>query len=177
MVLADAHPRLDGLEETPRSVFARAASNIMGDSRQNCIDALQASFQFERAIVTVETSWAVPSSVPWLVDADFALYGSKGRVHFKPADRNLNIAAERYYWPVPGEDPDRYGRLSHWFYDSMRYWVDCCLGLVPPTSTIADGVRNTVLVQAVLQAITERSEVKIAFPKLESRYLSSAAAG
>jgi predicted dehydrogenase len=165
------------LEETPRSVFARGATNIVGGSRQDCLDALQASFQFERAIVTVETSWAVPSSVPGVVDADFALYGSKGRVHFKPNDRNLNIAAERLYWPVPGEDPDRYGRLSHWFYDSMRYWVDCCLGLVPPTSTIADGVRNTVLVEAVLQAITERREVVVAFPKLESRPVSSAAAG
>jgi len=100
------------LEETPRSVFARGATNIVGGARQGCLDALQASFQFERVIVTVETSWAVPSSVPWVVDADFALYGSKGRVHFKPNDRNLNIAAERYYWPVPGEDPDRYGR-SH----------------------------------------------------------------
>lgn len=165
------------LEETPKSVFARGASNIVGGARKDCLDALQASFQFERAIVTVETSWAVPSSVPWVVDADFALYGSKGRVHFKPNDRNLNIAAERYHWPVPGEDPDRYGRLSHWFYDSMRYWVDSCLGLVAPTSSIADGVRNTMLVEAVLQSISDRREVVIALPELESRTVSSAAAG
>lgn len=165
------------LEETPKSVFARGASNIVGGARKDCLDALQASFQFERAIVTVETSWAVPSSVPWVVDADFALYGSKGRVHFKPNDRNLNIAAERYYWPVPGEDPDRYGRLAHWFYDSMRYWVDTCLGLVPATLTIADGVRNTMLVEAVLQSISDRREVVIALPKLESQAVSSAAAG
>jgi predicted dehydrogenase len=165
------------LEETPKSVFARGATNIVGGSRKDCLDALQASFQFERSIVTVETSWAVPSSVPWVVDADFALYGSKGRVHFKPNDRNLNIAAERYYWPVPGEDPDRYGRLSHWFYDSMRYWVDTCLGLVPPTCTLADGVRNTMLVEAVLQSISDRREVVIALPKLESPAVSSAAAG
>jgi predicted dehydrogenase len=154
------------LEETPKSVFARGAKNIVGGPRQDCLDALQASFQFERAFVTVETSWAVPSSVPWVVDSDFALYGSKGRVHFKPNDRNLSIAAERYYWPVPGEDPDRYGRLSHWIYDSMRYWVDCSLGLVPSTSTLADGVRNTALVEAVLQAIAERCEVPIALPAL-----------
>jgi len=164
------------LEETPKSVFARGARNIVGGVRKDCLDALQASFQFERTFVTVETSWAVPSSVPWVVDADFALYGAKGRVHFKPNDRNLTIAAERYYWPVPGEDPDRYGRLAHWFYDSMRYWVDTCLGLVPPTSTAADGVRNTVLVDAVLRSISEHREVDIAFPNLESRHVASAAA-
>ncbi|HVW70148.1 MAG TPA: Gfo/Idh/MocA family oxidoreductase, partial [Steroidobacteraceae bacterium] len=157
------------LEEMPKSVFARGAKNVVGGSRRDCLDALQASFQFERAFVTVETSWAVPSSVPWVVDADFALYGSKGRVHFKPADRNLNIAADRYYWPVSGDEPDRYGRLSHWIYDSMRYWIDSCLGLVPLTSTIADGVRNTVLVESVLQAIAERREVIITLPKLESQ--------
>lgn len=165
------------LEETPRSVFARGVSNIVGGARENCLDALQASFQFAQSIVTVETSWAVPSSVPWVVDADFALYGSKGRVHFKPNDRNLDIAADRYYWPVPGEDPDRYGRLAHWFYDSMRYWVDCCIGLAPPTSTIADGVRNTALVEAVLQSISERREVVVALPKIEDRAVSSAIAG
>lgn len=164
------------MEETPKSVFARGATNVVGGARQECLDALQASFQFERAFVTVETSWAVPSSIPWVVDADFALYGSKGRVHFKPADRNLTIAAERYYWPVLGEDPDRYGRLSHWIYDSMRYWVDSCLGLVPPTLTISDGVRNTALVAAVLRAIAERREVAIELPQLESRLLTSAAA-
>ncbi len=165
------------LEETPKSVFARGANNIIGGARQDCLDALQASFQFERAIVTVETSWAVPSSVPGVVDADFALYGSKGRVHFKPNDRNLDIASTRYYWPVPGEDPDRYGRLSHWFYDSMRYWVDSCLGLASPTSTLADGVRNTALVEAVLQAITERREVAVTYPALENPRAPSARVG
>lgn len=155
------------MEETPKSVFARGAINVVGGTRQDCLDALQASFQFKHAFVTVETSWAVPSSVPWVVDAEFALYGSKGRVHFRPADRNLNIATEaRYFWPVPGEDPDRYGRLAHWIYDPMRYWVDSCLGLVPATSTIADGVRNTALVAAVLEAIKTGKEIAIELPQL-----------
>jgi predicted dehydrogenase len=165
------------MEETPRAVFARGAVNVVGGARQDCLDALQASFQFERAFVTVETSWAVPSSVPWVVDADFALYGAKGRVHFKPADRNLTVAdATRYYWPVAGEDPDRYGRLSHWIYDPMRRWVESCLGRVAVTSTVADGVRNTALVIAVLDAIKARKEIPIELPRLEPRKAAAPAA-
>jgi predicted dehydrogenase len=154
------------LNEIPTSVFTRSATNVVGGARDNRLDALQASFQFPHGFVTVETSWAVPSSIPWVVDSDFALYGSKGRVHFKPSDRNLTVATDRYYWPVPGEDPDRYGRLSAWVYDSMRYWVDACLGLVVPTSTIMDGVTSTALVESVLASIQTKSEVTVTIPRL-----------
>lgn len=138
----------------PRRVFASGHKGVLAAKGVDTWDCIQAVVEFDDCQFTFETSWIVPNSNPSVTDCHMTLYGSTGKIEYDQDFSGISFATDKYSYPwVPLGKKDRYGKLDHFMYKPMRYFVDCVLDGVEPECTIEDGVANVAMIDAVLRSL------------------------
>ncbi len=149
--------------QEPRRVFASGHRGVLAAKGVDTWDCIQALVEFDTCRVTFETSWIVPNANPSVTDCHMTLYGSTGKIEYDQDFAGISFTTDRYSYPwVPLGKKDRYGRLDHFMYAPMRYFVDCVLDGVRPECTIADGVVNVAMIHAVLRSLETGQPVEMA---------------
>jgi predicted dehydrogenase len=148
--------------QRPVSVYAAGSKKVLAEKGVDCWDAIQALVKFEDCFVTFETSWIVPDSAPSVVDCHMTLYGDKGKVDYDADYAGLQFATDKLSYPwAPVGQRDRYGKLNHYFYEPMRYFVDCVRGDAKPECTFEEGLLNVRMIDAVLRSLATGQVVEI----------------
>jgi predicted dehydrogenase len=149
------------LGEEPREVFARGVKRVLKGLGIDAYDAVQASVQFDRTIVTFETCWIIPNSYPTVVENNFTLYGSKGCIHLDSTP-GIAVSSDRYKYPFASSSITRYGKPFGHFYESIRHFADCVAEDNPPQATGHDGLVATAMIEATLRSLQQGRAVKMA---------------
>jgi len=140
--------------QEPRRVFASGHRGVLAAKGVDTWDCIQAIVEFDTCRITFETSWIVPNANPSVTDCHMTLYGSTGKIEYDQDFAGISFTTDKHRYPwVPLGKKDRYGRLDHFMYAPMRYFVDCVLDGVPPQCTIADGLANVAMIDAVLRSL------------------------
>ncbi|MGP3534403.1 Gfo/Idh/MocA family protein [Microbacterium sp. RD1] len=151
--------------EEPQSIYATGHKGILAGQGVDTYDAMQTMVSFPSgANVVVETSWVVPNSNPSVTDCHMVLYGETGKVEYDQDFSGLSFATqEKYFYPwVPLGKPDRWGKLDHYMYAPMKYFVDCVLDGVTPECTFREAMVNTAMIEAALTSIDTKQPVQLA---------------
>lgn len=150
------------LDEEPVEVYASGHRGVLEAKGVNSWDAIQAMVRFPSATVTFETSWIVPNSQPSVLDCHMSLYGETGKVDYDSDYAGLAISTERYSYPwVPVGQRNRYGKLDHYLYEPMRYFVDCVAEGSRPQCTFSDGLANVAMIEGALRSLDSGRPVSL----------------
>jgi predicted dehydrogenase len=148
--------------EEPRRVFASGHKGVLAGKGVDTWDCIQAIVEFDTCRVTFETSWIVPNSNPSVTDCHMTLYGETGKVEYDQDYAGISFATDRFSYPwVPLGKKDRYGRLDHFMYAPMRYFVDCILDGVTPECSFSDGLVGVAMIHAVLRSLETGQPVEL----------------
>jgi predicted dehydrogenase len=145
----------------PVEVYAKGRRGVLADRGIDCWDAIQALVEFEGgAFCTFETSWIVPESYTNVVDNRLTLYGTEGGLELRN-EPNLWVFTDRFHTPFSSESITRYGKVSGYQYEPIRYFVDCVADDVIPEATGHDGLMVTAMIEATLASLREGTPVRI----------------
>lgn len=146
----------------PEVVFAMGQKGVLAEHGVDTFDCLQAMVSFGDFQATFETSWIVPDSAPSVLDWHATINGSKGKVDYDPDYTGIAFSTDKYRFPWADlGQRNRYGRLDHYLYEPMRYFVDCVADGVTPEATFRDGLVGVAMVHAVLQSIESGQPVQM----------------
>jgi len=147
------------LEETPTSLFALGKEGILRSKGIDTLDSLQVLVEYPSTNICFETSWIVPNSIPSVIDSQFTLYGNKGKIDFDFDFAGLSFATNsKLTYPFfPLGERDRWGKLSHFMYAPLRYFVDCVLDGVTPVCSFEEALINVAMVQASLDSLSSKT--------------------
>src|SRR5215211_1885022 len=145
----------------PVEVYAKGRRGVLDDRGIDCWDAIQALVEFEGgAFCTFETSWIVPESYTNVVDNRLTLYGTEGGLELRN-EPNLWVFTNRFHTPFSSQSITRYGKVSGYQYEPIRYFVDCVADDVVPEATGHDGLMVTAMIEATLASLREGTPVRI----------------
>jgi predicted dehydrogenase len=148
--------------QEPRRVFASGHKGVLAAKGVDTWDCIQAIVEFDSCRVTFETSWIVPNSNPSVTDCHMTLYGETGKIEYDQDFSGISFATEKYSYPwVPLGKKDRYGKLDHFMYAPMKYFVDCILDGETPECTFADGLVGVAMIHAVLRSLETGQPVEM----------------
>lgn len=150
------------LDEEPVEVFAGGHKGVLAEKGIDAWDAVQSMVKFPSSVVTFETSWIVPNGQPSVLDTAMTLYGAGGKVEYQQDYSGLSITTDRvsYPWVSLGRR-NRYGKLDHYLYEPMRYFVDCVADGVRPQCTFRDGMVNVAMVEATMRSLETGAPVAL----------------
>lgn len=150
------------LGQRPRTVYARGHRGVLAAKGVDTWDCIQAMVEFETATVTFETSWIVPDANPSVLDCHASLYGDIGKIDYDQDYSGIAFVGEKYEYPwVPLGRKNRWGKLDHYMYEPMRYFVDCVLDEKTPECTVREGRDNVALIDATLRSLETGSPVTL----------------
>jgi predicted dehydrogenase len=149
--------------QEPQRVFASGHRGVLAAKGVDTWDCIQAVVEFESCHVTFETSWIIPNGNPSVLDCHASLYGDKGKVDLDHDYSGLSfVTSEKTSYPwVPLGKKDRWGRLDHFMYAPMRYFVDCVLDDVTPECPVSDGLVGVAMIHAALQSLETGQPVDV----------------
>ncbi|HEY6737677.1 MAG TPA: Gfo/Idh/MocA family oxidoreductase, partial [Actinopolymorphaceae bacterium] len=150
--------------QEPRRVYAAGHKGVLAAKGVDTWDCIQAIVEFESCHVTFETSWIIPDGNPSVLDCHASLYGDKGKIDVDQDYAGLSFADSQktsYPW-VPLGKKDRWGKLDHYMYAPMRYFVDCVLDDVTPECPFRDGLVGVAMIHAVLRSLETGKPVEMA---------------
>lgn len=147
----------------PQRVYATGHRGVLAARGVDTWDCIQAMVEFDGGCtITFETSWIVPDANPSVTDCHMTLYGSDGKIEYDQDYSGISFTTDRFSYPwVPLGKKDRWGRLDHFMYAPMRYFVDCVLDGVRPQCTFADGLVGVAMIHAVLRSLQTRRPVRM----------------
>lgn len=149
------------LERDPVEVYAKGHRGVLAGRGIDCWDAIQALVEFEDgAFATFETSWILPNSYTNVVDNRLTLYGREGGLELKN-EPSLWAFTDRFHTPFSSESITRYGKVSGYQYEPIRYFADCVIDDVEPEATGEDGLMVTAMIAATLESLNEGAPVRI----------------
>jgi predicted dehydrogenase len=148
--------------QPPRRVFASGRRGVLAAKGVDTWDCIQALVEFDRCQVTFETSWVVPNANPSVTDCHMTFYGSTGKIEYDQDYSGISFTTDKYSYPwVPLGAKDRYGRLDHYMYAPMRYFVDCVLDGREPECPFSDGLTGVAMIHAVLRSLESGQPVSM----------------
>jgi predicted dehydrogenase len=71
------------------------------------------------------------------------------------------VFTDRFHTPFSSESITRYGKVSGYQYEPIRYFVDCVADDVIPEATGQDGLTVTAIIEATLASLREGTPVRI----------------
>lgn len=150
-------------DETPLKIYATGHKGILSAKGIDTWDAIQAMVSFPSGNVTFETSWVVPNSNPSVVDAHMVLYGETGKIEYDQDFSGISFSTkDKFFYPwVPLGKKDRWGKLSHFLYSPMKYFVDCVLDDITPQCTFREGLINTAMIEASLKSLATGTPINL----------------
>lgn len=149
------------ISRDPVEVYAKGHRGVLAERGIDCWDTIQALVEFEGgAHATFETSWIVPNSYTNVVDNRLTLYGRDGGLELRN-EPSLWAFTDRFHTPFSSESVTRYGRVSGYQYEPIRYFADCVIDDVEPEATGEDGLMVTAMIEATLASLRERAPVRI----------------
>jgi predicted dehydrogenase len=149
------------IERDPVEVYAKGYRGVLVDRGIDCWDAIQALIEFEgKAFCTFETSWIIPDSYTNVVDNRLTLYGTEGGLELRN-EPSLWVFTDRFHTPFSSESITRYGKVSGYQYEPIRYFIDCVADDVLPEATGHDGLMVTAMIEATLTSLREGVPVRI----------------
>lgn len=149
--------------QEPRRVYAAGHKGVLAEKGVDTWDCIQAVVQYDTCSVTFETSWIVPNGNASVLDCHASLYGDKGKIDLDQDYAGLSFVGQdktSYPW-VPLGKKDRWGRLDHYMYQPMRYFVDCVLDGRTPECPLRDGLVGVALIHAVEQSLESGQPVDV----------------
>ncbi len=82
------------LGQEAQSIYAVGSRGILAERGIDCFDAIQAIVQFESTFVTFESSWILPNAWPGIVEFEFVVNGSEGRLGFDGVQTGLELSSD-----------------------------------------------------------------------------------
>ncbi|HEY8455601.1 MAG TPA: Gfo/Idh/MocA family oxidoreductase [Actinopolymorphaceae bacterium] len=149
--------------QEPRRVFAAGHRGVLQAKGVDTWDCIQAIVEFDSCHVTFETSWIVPNGNPSVLDCHASLYGDKGKIDLDQDYSGIAFVSDTktsYPW-VPLGKKDRWGRLDHYMYAPMRYFVDCVLDDRTPECPLRDGLVGVAMIHAVVRSLETGQPVDV----------------
>ena len=140
--------------QEPRRVYATGHRGVLEAKGIDTWDAMQTTVEFDTCNIVFETSWIIPDANPSVLDCHMSLYGDKGKVDYDQDYSGISFATDKFTYPwVPVGQRDRYGKLNHYLYAPMRYFIDCVRDGTPPECTFQDGLTVVAMIQAALTSL------------------------
>lgn len=150
------------LNDGPLSVYAVGTRGVLADQGVDCWDTIQALVRFPNCSVMFECSWIVPDGAPSVADSLFTLYSENVKLNYEWSYGGLSVTSDRLTFPwLPTGVRDRYGRLTSFIYEPMRYFVECVRGESAAQSTFQDGLANVRLISAVRESLQSGAVVVV----------------
>ncbi|MGA8112998.1 MAG: Gfo/Idh/MocA family oxidoreductase [Actinocatenispora sp.] len=151
------------VDQQPRTVYARGHRGVLAAKGVDTWDCIQTMIEFDTCTITFETSWIVPDSNPSVLDCHMSLYGETGKIDYDQDYTGISFVTDKYSYPwVPLGRKNRYGKLEHYMYAPMRYFVDCVLDGEQPQGTFREGMLNVAMIEATLRSLQTGQPVAIA---------------
>ena len=145
-------------ESKVERVYAESVSRVLRD--MDTADSYLALIKFQDGtIASLEVSWILPESQPYLVDHCVKLIGSKGSTYVDLRNRGLEKYCEKAEYTSGGDTINGYGR--GFSYDSMYHFLDCIIKDKEPISNETDGLMNTAILCAMLDSAEKGEQVKV----------------
>ena len=137
-------------------VYAVGSRGILAEQGIDAWDAIQALVRFERCFGTFETAWILPAAWPNLLESEWTLYGSQGRLHVDRLRQGFELTSD-----VAGRH--MYGRPSLWqrftlpptWFGALHNLVDGILDGGELAVTLDDGLATVALIEAVERSIEQ----------------------
>lgn len=126
-----------------------------------------AMLHFEsEAVGVVETVWRLPSNAPTVIDAQFEVIGTAGKLSVDCANTGLEILdphglkkPDTAYWPIQHGKP--VGALAH----EIAYFADCIRRRVPPTViTPSEAARAVAVMERADQSACDQRPLEFVWP-------------
>jgi predicted dehydrogenase len=151
------------LGQEAHEVYAIGEKRILKSEGIDAFDAIQAIVRFDTTFATFETSWIVPEAFPHIVESQFTINGSTGRLHLNGSQSGLEISSDtvgKHMYARPSLWT--YFKLPYTWWGALRDMVDCVLDGGEPVISAEDGLRVTAMIEATEQSIAERRPIEIA---------------
>ena len=137
-------------------VYAVGSRGVLAEQGIDAWDAIQALVRFERCFGTFETAWILPAAWPNLLESEWTLYGSQGRLHVDRLRQGFELTSD-----VAGRH--MYGRPSLWqrftlpptWFGALHNLVDGILDGGELAVTLDDGLATVALIEAVERSIEQ----------------------
>lgn len=143
-------------------VYATGRKEVLRNKGIDAYDAVQALAKFEdETFFTFETSWILPEAWPSLIDFEFMLLGSKGRIGIEGDRQGIDIATDRLNWPFVLGFQNAYQKSFGYFKEPIIHFVDCVCEGKEPVCTAEDGLRVTIVIEAIRKSIKEKKIIKL----------------
>ena len=137
-------------------VYAVGSRGVLAEQGIDAWDAIQALVRFERCFGTFETAWILPAAWPNLLESEWNLYGSQGRLHVDRLRQGFELTSDvagRHMYGRPGLW-QRFTLPPTWF-GALHNLVDCILDDGELAVTLADGLATVALIEAVERSIEQ----------------------
>lgn len=137
------------LGQEARRVFAVGRKGVLRARGLDIFDAMQVVVEFDDAFATFETNWITPESWPELIENQFVLYGSEGRIGLDGNAALLasNLATTTQRFGTGGTSV--YGPPAPFTVAEIRHFVDCIVDDRPPDgATVEDGRAVVAMIRA-----------------------------
>lgn len=141
-------------------VYAIGSKGVLAEQGIDAWDAIQALVRFERSFGTFETAWILPSAWPNLLESEWTLYGSRGRLHVDRLRQGFELTSDvagRHMYGRPGLW-ERFTLPPTWF-GALHDLVDCILDGGQPMVTLEDGLATVALIEAIERSIAQNRPI------------------
>lgn len=137
----------------PKSVYAVGTKKKLIDMGIDTLDSIQATITFEDDThATFTTNWILPESMPMMYDFKYEVVGNDGALYIDLSDQMVRHAGQKYqHIQTLGTTvnnqlttPPTY--MLNSFIDNVRLGTE-------PESNPADGLLNTIIVQAIHKSV------------------------
>ncbi|MGH2560196.1 MAG: Gfo/Idh/MocA family protein [Thermomicrobiales bacterium] len=151
------------LGQEARRVFATGRKGVLTARGIDAFDAMHVVVDFDDAFATFETTWIIPENWPEIVETQFVLYGSEGRIGL---DGNAvllatNLASSTR--PFGTGNQSVYGKSPSFTVAEIRHFVDCLADDQPPAgATVEDGRAVVAMIRAAELSIEKRQPIDVA---------------
>lgn len=141
--------------KSPKRVFAKARKGILASQGVDTFDCVQAILMFDGAFATLESSWILPNSYPSIVDFQFQVVGSKGKIEINGGRQGIEIAGERFAFPLVLDKRELGGDKWGFALQSIWHFVNCVKENRPPAILPEEGVMVTRVIEAIQKSAEE----------------------
>jgi predicted dehydrogenase len=151
-------------------VFATGVKKKLIAMGLNTYDSIQAVVIFDdNTSATFTTSWIIPETMPIVADQKFEIIGDKHAIYIDTSNQMVIHVGDKYNYPRAINTPIG-GKISNPPRYMLDYFIDCIRNNIINMSTVDDGVKNTIIIDAIHRSIESGEVISIEkeMDKLES---------
>jgi len=145
-------------------VYGVSKSKVLNAKGVATPDFYQAILEFKRgSVATVECSWILPLTYPFIVDFKIEVVGSKGAVNVDRSHHGAVRKADERGYTYPDILYLPHIGVPIFLYESINEFVKCVLEDKEPPIKVEDGLKNVIIIDAIMRSATEGRAITLEY--------------